>query len=105
MEGILTFSLSYSCNFVSDVSSTCHDFVEFPLKIMFYTSVSIKARFEEMKSGIATYKSKLDKAELEVSPLQEELQAECMKNKALSKLRQDQWRIEVPFLWNFHLYF
>lgn len=57
---------------------------------MFYTSVSIKARFEEMKSEIATYKSKLDKAELEVSPLQEELQAECMKNKALSKLRQDQ---------------
>lgn len=90
MEGILTFSLSYSCNFVSDVSSTCHDFVEFPLKIMFYTSVSIKARFEDMKSEIATYKSKLDKAELEVSPLQEELQAECMKNKALSKLRQDQ---------------
>lgn len=53
---------------------------------MFYTSVSIKTRFEEMKSEIATYKSKLDKAELEVSPLQEELQAECMKNKALSKL-------------------
>ena len=53
---------------------------------MFFTSVSKKARFEEMKSEIATYKSKLDKAELEVSPLQEELQAECMKNKALSKL-------------------
>lgn len=86
----MTFSLSYSCNFVSYVLSTCHDFVEFPLKIMFYTSVSIKTRFEEMKSEIATYKSKLDKAELEVSPLQEELQAECMKNKALSKLRQDQ---------------
>lgn len=38
-----------------------------------------------MKSEIAACKSKLDKAELDVSPLQEELQAECMKNKALSK--------------------
>lgn len=38
-----------------------------------------------MNSEIAACKSKLDKAELDVSPLQEELQAECMKNKALSK--------------------
>jgi hypothetical protein len=38
-----------------------------------------------LKSETAAHKSKLEKAEKDLAPVKEELQAECLKNKLLSK--------------------
>ncbi|XP_056009010.1 nuclear mitotic apparatus protein 1-like isoform X2 [Ostrea edulis] len=44
----------------------------------------LKQNYDAMKSEAAAYKSRLDKAEKDLAPIKEELQAECLKNKLLN---------------------